>query len=75
MGNGLYGSREKAEEMVVTQRAALVGYYIGIGGSFTTKEIAEIAGTTHIGAYKLMDKVSGTLPIYRDDDGVWRRLE
>jgi hypothetical protein len=72
---GLYGSRDKAEEMVVTQRAALVGYYIGIGGCFTTQEVAEIAGTTYDGAHKLMDKVSSTLPIYRDDDGVWRRLE
>lgn len=71
----LYGSRQRANEMVVTQRAALVGFYIADGATFTIQEIAEMCGVSVDGAKKLMEKASAVVPIYDDEDGVWRRVE
>lgn len=70
----LYGSRQRANEMVVTQRAALVGFRIAEGEEFTTSQIAEMCGLTVEGAKKMMEKASAVVPIYDDEDGVWRRV-
>jgi len=53
------------------EKAALIAWHLAHGEGMTTNEVAEITGLTWGGAWRLMDRLSRVLPIYRDEDGMW----
>lgn len=75
-GMGLYGSRERVAEYRTTQRVARAVYLILVeGGELTTSEMATQLGMSYHGAKALLDRASEVVPIWDDEDGVWRRVE
>lgn len=60
----------------VTERAALIGYLIGRGYTFTAGEVADFCGMTDRGARALLARCSGrAVPMYRDENWIWRGTE
>lgn len=73
---GLYGSRERVNEYQTTQRVARAVYLLCVeGGQLTTSQMASDLGMTYHGARLLLERASQVVPIYDDEDGVWRRME
>ena len=62
------------EEMVVTERAALVAFWLAKGAQWTVSEVAERTGLTRQGAEYLLKTMSRVIPIYVDD-GRWQEAE
>ena len=59
-----------AEDLVITERAALVAWHLAQGEAMTTCDVAETVGLCRTAAYKLMTKLARVLPIVHLD-GVW----
>ena len=60
-------SIDEEDELVVTQRSALVVHHLGVMGEWkTTYEIADLVGLTYHGARKMLKIISGA----RGIDGV-----
>lgn len=58
-----------------SERVALVAWYMAFGMALSTKEIAKITGLTGKGAWSLMCRISRVLPVYKDDQDIWRTCE
>ena len=57
----------------VTERAALIGYLIGRGYTFTAGEVADFCNMGERGARKLLERCSRrAVPMYQDEKWVWR---
>lgn len=56
------------DEVTITQRAAIVGYEFGIGRVVTTTDIMRRFGLSRTGAWLLLNRIAGVLPIYIVDD-------
>lgn len=56
-----------------TERIATAVWLLS-GGAFTTTALSERLGLSDRGARYLLERLSVTLPLVRDDDGVWRLL-
>ena len=54
-----------------TERAALLGYLLGMGHRLTVKQVAEMCGISPRGARALLSRASRPLPIDRDENGEW----
>ena len=68
-----WGSRggHLSEDYSAQEKAALIAWHLAHGEGMTTGEVASLTGLTQSGAWRLMDRLSRVLPIYRDDGGMW----
>ena len=57
-----------------TERAALIGYLLGLGHRLTVKQVAEMCNISRRGARALLARASRPLPIDRDENGEWRDI-
>jgi len=64
-----------SSDLVVTERAALVGWWLAEGASMTAREIAERTGLHIKSVYHMMNKVARKLPVSLDADGRWHRID
>jgi len=55
-----------------TERAALIGYLLGMGHRLTVKQVAEMCNISRRGARAMLTRGSRPLPIDRDENGEWR---
>jgi hypothetical protein len=53
------------DELITTERVALVVYRLTLGGRYTTNDIAEMTGITYQGAAYMMAKISRMVPVVR----------
>jgi len=51
------------EDLVITERAALVAWHLAHGEALTTDNIADLVGVCHSTAYRMMCKLARILPI------------
>ena len=59
-------------ETVTTERIARVTWALSEGQALTTRQAAALAGISTRGAWSMLDKLCRVLPIYQDEDNVWR---
>ncbi len=57
-----------------TERVALVVFYLMLGVALTTKEAARLAHISRQNAHAMLCRISRVVPIYQDDDCIWRRV-
>lgn len=62
-------------ETTPTERAALVAYWLLSGRELTTTEAARSLQVSPRTAQRLFAAVSRAIPVYRDDDGIWRTVD
>ena len=62
-------------DYVTTERVGVVVWLLAAGRAMSTAEVADMTGTTRNGAWRLLSKLCRVLPLYLDDDGIWRRME
>lgn len=67
-------SSEEDGELTVTERVGVVVTLLNHGHSFTTFEVAKIAGLSYSGAWRMMDRLSRKLPLVLVN-ARWRMLE
>lgn len=60
------------ERKTPSQRMALVVFALANGEGLTTRNVMEMTRLGRRAAQKLMESLSGVLPIYRDEDDVWQ---
>lgn len=65
---------ENVEEMVTTERVAIVVWQLAHGVPMHTVEVAQILGITQQGAWSLLAKLCRVLPVSLED-GTWKRME
>lgn len=63
------------DDMVATERAALVAWWLAGGTRLTTTEFAIRVGLKAKSAWHLMNKVARVLPICLDEEGRWHRID
>lgn len=63
------------DKLVAQERAALVAWVLRGGDKLCDKEVEELTGLSRRGMQTLMTKMARVLPIYKDDEGFWRRAE
>jgi len=61
-------------DLVVTERAALVGWWLADGARLNVPEIAARVGLEKKSVYHMMNKIARQLPIALDEDGRWHRV-
>jgi len=69
---------ENPEELLAQQRAALLGWAFAHGAQLTTRQVADKLGLTWVGAHVLLEKLSGVIPITRDEsmcEAYWYSIE
>jgi hypothetical protein len=57
-----------------SERAAAVSWRIAHGWQPTTRDVATLTGLTINGAWRLMNRMQRSVPIYLDGDRRWRDL-
>ena len=62
-------------DMVVTERAALVGWWLADGARMNVPEIAQRVGLKKKSVYHMMYKIARQLPIALDNEGRWHRID
>ena len=62
-------------DLTIRQRTAIVVYAILTGQELSTIEVAEKISMTRQGAWAILDQISIVLPIYQDDNGIWRKFD
>ncbi len=62
-------------ELTPRVRAAKVAWALLDGERLKTRDVARVYQLTMQGARELLGLLSLELPIYRDDNGYWRRLK
>ena len=62
-------------DLVVTERAAVVSWQLADGARMTTREIAQSSGLHVRSAYHMMNKLARVLPIALDEVGRWHRVD
>jgi len=62
-------------ELTAQERAAIITWKLAFGAQLTTREIAEMMGLTHCGAWRLMMRLSRVLAIFCNDEGEWCKME
>lgn len=55
-----------------SERAALVAWYMAHGMGLSTREVADLTHLNRRRAWELMCRISRIIPIFQDDDRVWR---
>jgi hypothetical protein len=58
------------DDMVVTEKAGLIGFHLGTGQTYTVDEVADLTGLSRHGAYQLLIKMSRSVPIL-SENGIW----
>ena len=64
---------QKDKELIVTERAFLAGYLMGMSGTMSLRQVMAYTGLGARGAYHLMTKASRVVPI-RCERGIWRDI-
>jgi len=64
----------KPEELLLSQKAGLVVYWLMLGEGLRIFQVAELTGLTNRQAYTLLCHLSQNIPIYCDK-GVWQMLD
>ena len=59
-------------EYTAQQRAAVVMVPLMRGEKLRTVDVAKLTGLSWTAAMRMMEGLSGAVPLYRDDDGYWR---
>jgi hypothetical protein len=54
------------------ERAVLLGWLFALGKIMTARDVADLLGIKDRRARSLLNEASRIIPIYRDDDGLWR---
>lgn len=54
-----------------TERIAVVALALFRDGRLTTTRAAELAGISYQGANQMLERMSRTIPLYRDEEGYW----
>jgi hypothetical protein len=62
------------EDMVATERAALVGWWLADGFELTTTEIANRVGLRYKSAWRMMNMIARVVGICLDEEGRWYRI-
>ena len=57
-----------------TERISTAVWLLMTGGAFTATTLSQKVGLSDRGARYLLERLSTTLPLVRDDDGVWRLM-
>lgn len=57
------------------ERQAVIVWYLAHGMALSTREAAILMGVSDQRARKLLCDLARVLPLYRDDDWVWRRMQ
>jgi len=65
----------RTEELTATARGCRVAYLFVLGAELNSSQWAAQLGCTRRNAYRILEKASLVMPVYRDDDGVWRLLD
>jgi hypothetical protein len=60
----------EVEELIPTERVALIVYELTVGGTVTTAQVAQMTGITHSGAWRMLGKLSRVLPL-TEENGQW----
>lgn len=60
----------EVEELIPTERVALIVYGLTVGGTVTTAQVAQMTGITHSGAWRMLNKLARVLPL-AEEDGRW----
>ncbi len=58
------------DDLVTTERVAVVVQLLVLGRRMTTREVAAVAGINPSSAYHMLGKIGRVLPI-AFDDGIW----
>lgn len=58
-----------------SERAIYLTYVLVSGRALTPQEAAEMTGVHLSTAYRILDRISRQVPLWRDEDGRWRVLE
>ena len=64
----------KPDELLLSQKAALIAYHLTMGEGLRMFQIVEMTGLRRIQAWRLMSNLSQCIPIYKDK-GVWQMLD
>jgi hypothetical protein len=78
MGDGMSKSTlpaVDADEMIPTERVAVVTFLLSRGHRYTTSEVGVIAGIRRDSAYKMLAKISRVLPLAGPDPDNGRRWQ
>ena len=62
------------DDMVATERAAQVAWWLADGFKLTTTEIGIRVGLKAKSAWHMMNKIARQLPICLDEEGRWYRI-
>lgn len=62
------------DDLIVTERVAIVAWDLALGTALTTAEIADRTGLTANGVHKMMSKVARVRPVMLWD-GEWQRTD
>lgn len=58
-----------------SERVAVIVLALARGRGLTTRQTAELTGLTLHGAYSMLCRISRSLPIYKDDAGIWKLID
>lgn len=61
------------DDLVITERAALVAFWLAQGARWSTQQVAERTGLTRQGALRLMNTMARVVPIVLND-GAWQEM-
>ena len=60
----------EAEDLIPTERVAIIVFALALGGTVTTAHVARETGITISGAWRMLNKLSRVLPL-TEEDGRW----
>lgn len=62
-------------ELTVSERIAMITWRLCAGGRISAPAAARYLECSQRNAQKILLAISRVIPIYRDEDGIWQRLE
>lgn len=65
---------DRQREYNAHQRASYITFLLLQGNKLTTAGVATLTGLTWEGAEYMMDRISGVLPVVKED-GIWRWMD
>ena len=61
------------EDLVITERAAIVAWELARGKTLTTEAVAEMVGICYHSAYRMLCKIARVTPVV-DEFGSWKAI-
>ena len=62
------------EEYTLIERHVLLTWWLCSGDRLTTEQVARRLGVQRAAAAKMFNRISRKLPIWKDNQGHWRKL-